>query len=306
MKRLWIILLLLLLLLAGCDDGLYSGTLIFTGDHTFGPETRLPGDLLLRAGAADLAAGAQVAGTVYVLGGSLQAHGEIGGDLVVLGGRVSLGPTAVIHGDLRLGEGTTVGAETAVIHGQTITGLALPLEDAPRTTGWDSAARWLAGALLLAAIGGLGAQRRPQPLRHIADAATLHWPIAAALGLLAALTLPILLVMMAFTLVLIPLVIVLSLLLLLALGIGIVALGSLLGSWLAERWPRPVGRGWATFFGTLLLLGLYSLPVVGSVLLGGTALLLFGAMLLSRFGAHAYEPPPSVTAVADLTTYQRP
>lgn len=304
MKRLWII--LLALLLTGCDDGLYSATLIFDGVHTFGPETRLPGDLLLRAGTAELSDGSQVAGTVYVLGGSLLVNGEIGGDLTVLGGRVSLGPTAKVGGDLRMGEGTTVRAETAVIHGQMITGLTLPLENAPRAARWDTIARWLVGALLLAAVGGLGAQRRPQPLRHIADAATVHWPISAALGLLAALTLPILLVMMAFTIVLIPLVIVLSLLLFLILGMGIVALGALVGGWLAEQWPYPVGRGWATFCGTLLLMGLYGLPVVGGVLLGGTAVLLFGAVLLSRFGAQGYEPPPSVTAVADPTTFQRP
>lgn len=304
MKRLFIM--LLALLLAGCDDGLYSATLIFNGDHTFGPETRLPGDLLLRAGTAELADGSQVAGAVYVLGGTLRVDGEVGGDLAVLGGRVTLGPQAVIGGDLRMGEGTTTGMETAVVRGEIISGLALPLDREPQPVRWDTFARWLAGALLLAAMGGLWAQRQPQPLHNIADAATAHWPVAAALGLLALLVLPILLVMMAFTIVLIPLVVVLGLAIFLVLGMGIVSLGGLGGKWLAERWPRPVGRGWATFGGTLLLMGLYGLPVVGGLLLGATAVLLFGAVLLSRFGAHSYEPPPSVTAVADLATYRRP
>jgi hypothetical protein len=304
MKRLWII--LLALLLTGCDDGLYSGTLIFDSAHTFGAETRLPGDVLLRAGTAEFATGSRVAGSVYVLGGTLLLDGEVGGDVAVLGGRVTLGPTAVIQGDLRMGEGATTGVETAVIHGDVITGLALPLENAPHAARWDTVARWLAGALLLAAVGGLWAQRRPQPLRHIAEAATAYWPASAALGLLAVLTLPILLVMMAFTIVLIPLVILFGLAIFLTLGMGIVALGSLAGQWLAARWPRPVGRGWATFGGTLLLMGLYGLPVVGSVLLGGTAVLLFGAVLLSRFGAHAYAPAPQVAVAADPASYQRP
>jgi hypothetical protein len=304
MKRIY--LLILLFLLTGCDDGLYSATLVFDGAHTFGAETRLPGDVLLRAGTAEFAPGTQVAGSVYVLGGTLRLDGEVGGDVAVLGGRAALGPTAVIHGDLRTGEGATTGMETAVIHGDVVTGLALPLESAPRPTRWDAAARWWAGALLLAAVGGLWAQRRPQPLHNIGEAAVAYWPASAALGLLAALTLPILLVMMAFTIVLIPLVILFGLAIFLTLGMGIVALGALVGQWLGRRWPRPVGRGWATLGGTLLLMGLYGLPVVGSVLLGGTAVLLFGAVLLSRFGAHVYAPAPQVAVAADPASYQRP
>ncbi|MFO7684005.1 MAG: polymer-forming cytoskeletal protein [Chloroflexota bacterium] len=304
MRRLWII--LLALLLVGCDDGLYSGTLVFDGVHTIGPETHLPGDVLLRAGTVELTAGSKVDGSVYVLGGALLVDGEIGGDLAVLGGRVALGPQAVVGGDLRMGAGTMTSAESAAIHGEIITGLALPLDSKPQATRWDAAARWLVGALLLAALGGLWAQRRPQPLHNIADAATAHWPAAAALGLLALLVLPVLLVMMAFTIVLIPLVMVLGLAIFLVLGMGIISLGGLLGQWLAARLSRPWSRGWTTFGGTLLLMGLYGLPVVGDLLAGVTAVLLFGAVLLSRFGMQDYEPPPTVTMVEDLATYKRP
>lgn len=299
-------LLLLLFLLTGCDDGLYSGTLIFDGDHTFDAAARLPGDVLLRAGTAEFAAGSQVAGSVYVLGGTLLANGEIGGDLLVLGGRVTLGPAAVIGGDLRRAAGTTMGGEEAVIRGEIVPGRVLPLSNQPPPARWETTVRWLVAALLLAALGGLGAQRQPQPLYNIADAATAHWPAAVALGLLAFLVLPVLLVMMAFTIVLIPLVIVLGLAILLTLGMGIVALGALLGQGLTARWPRTWSRGWATFAGTLLLMGLYALPIVGGVLLGGTAVLLFGAVLLSRFGTQEYEPPPLVVQDDDLASYQRP
>ena len=304
MKKVWLILLALLLL--GCDDGLYSGTLIFDGTHTFGPETRLPGDVLLRAGTAEFAAGSQVAGSVYVVGGTLLVNGTIGGDLAVLGGQVTLGSTAVIGGDLRLGEGTTTGLAEAAVQGEIVTGLALPLDSEPQPVGWEATVRWLVGALLLATLGGLWAQRRPQPLHNIADAATAHWPVASAMGLLALLVLPILLVMMAFTIVLIPLTLVLGLAIFLMLGMGIVSLGGLLGQWLAAQLPRPWSRSWATFGGTLLLLGLYGLPVVGDLLAGATAVLLFGAVLLSRFGTQTYEPPPLVTQRDPLVSYKRP
>lgn len=304
MRRLGII--LLALLLVACDDGVYSGTLIFDGAHRFDGETALPGDVLLRAGTADFAAGSQIAGSIYVVGGALALDGAVGGDVAVLDGRVTLGPNAQIGGDLRLGgAGVVEGVETAVIRGETISGLPLP-EVETNASGWDSFARWLAGALLLAALGGLAAKAQPRPLYNVSDAATAHWPVAVALGLLALLTLPALLVMMAFTVVLLPLVLALGGAIFLALGLGIVALGQRLGAWLWAQRRWPAAPGWSSFAGTLLLMALFALPGVGGALFGVTAVLLFGAVLLSRFGTRDYEPPPLVAAVEDLSTYERP
>jgi hypothetical protein len=297
---------LLALLLAGCDDGVYSSTLIFEGNHTFGPETSLPGDVLLRAGTAEFSAGSQVNGSVYVVGGELVVNGQIAGDLAVLDGTVTLGPEAVIGGDLRAGGGTTRQAETAVVQGETITGLVLPLENAAQPAGWEATARWLVGALLLAALGGVLTRWQSQPLQNVAHAATAHWLPAAALGLLVLLVLPTLLVMMAFTIVLLPLVLILGLLVFLIWGLGIISLGAQLGRWLAEQLRRPLSPGWATFGGTLLLMGLYALPWIGGLLLSGTAVLLFGAVLLSRFGTQSYEPPAIATRREDLSAYRRP
>ena len=315
MKRIWLLFLLFFLLM-GCDDGVYSSTLIFDGRHTFGSETRLPGDVLLRAGTTELAAGSQVAGSIYVLGGTLVANGQIDGDLAVLDGEVRLGPDAVIFGDLRTSGGKTRQADTAVIRGQTITGLALPLDDVQaQPGGWEATFRWLIGVLLLAALGGVWAQwqsrRQTQPLRNVADAALIHWLPSAALGLLGLLVLPILLVMMAFTVVLIPLVFVLGLIVSLVWAMGVVSLGALLGEWMAVRWLKPMFRrskspGWTTFTGTVLLMGLFALPWVGEALLGLTAVLLLGAVLLSRFGTRTYEPPPTVVMAEDLSVYERP
>lgn len=315
MKRIRL-LIFLFFLLVGCDDGVYSSTLIFDGRHTFGPETRLPGDVLLRAGETELAAGSQVAGSIYVLGGTLLANGQIDGDLAVLDGQVRLGPDAVIGGDLRASSETTQQADTAVIRGQTITGLALPMAGvSAQPGGWEATFRWLIGALLLAALGSMWAQwqsrRQTQPLRNVADAALIHWLPSAALGLLGLLVLPILLVMMAFTVVLIPLVFVLGLIVMLVWAMGVVSLGALLGEWAAARWLKPALRrsispGWTTFIGTMLLMVLFALPWVGEALLGLTAVLLFGAVLLSRFGTQTYEPPPTVAVAEDLSVYERP
>lgn len=295
----------LALLLVACD-GVYSGTLIFAGEHQFGPETRLPGDVAMRAGVAEFAAGSRVDGSIYVVGGTLRLNGMVGGDVVILDGRVTLGPDLVIGGDLRLGGGEVVGVETAVIRGETISGaIALPPEATETRAGWDGLARTWAGALLLAALGGLWANWRPQPLRRTAATTTAHWPATLALGLLALLTLPVLLVLMAFTIVLLPLVLLLLLALFLMLGMGIIALGLRLGEAVAvwRGWSWSAGR--ATFVGTLLLLGLFNLPVAGGVLAVITAVFLFGAVLLTRFGTHEFHPPDRLTAETDLASYAR-
>jgi hypothetical protein len=303
LKFLW--LMVFGLLLAGCEDGLVSGTLVFEGTHQFGSET-ISGDVLLQAGTAEFAVGSQIAGSVYVVGGELVLNGIIAGDLVVLDGAITLGPQAVVNGDLRMGgAGTVQLAETAVVQGETIRGLALPQTQAEKT-GWDDRVRWLVGALLLAALGGLWARRQPPALHCVADTATAYWPVAGALGLLVLLVLPVLLVMMAFTIVLLPLVIILGLAVILVLGLGIIALGKRLGEWLWRWGKRPYRPGWATFVGTLLLMGLFRMPVLGNGLFLGTAVLLLGAVLLSRFGSRAYEPPPHLTQSEALATYGRP
>lgn len=303
LKLFW--LLGLVLLLIGCDDGRISGTLIFEGTHQFDSETVLPGDVLLHAGTAEFAAGSQVVGSIYVVGGDLRLNGSVGGDLVLLDGQVTLYPESIVMGDLRLGgTGTIERTETAVVHGATIRGLALP-QTRPDEAGWDDAARWLVGALLLASLGGLSANRRPEPLRHISMAALGHWPAAGALGLLSLLVLPIFLVMMAFTIVLLPLVVLLILAIFLVLVMGIISLGMEIGQWLWAWRQRPFAPGWATFAGTLLLLGIFQLPWLGDVLFGVTAVLLFGAVLLSRFGTKRFQPPAHLTESADRSLYQR-
>ena len=300
----WLI--LLTLLLTGCEDGLVSGTLIFEGRHQFDSETTLPGDVLVQAGTAEFAAGSHIAGSVFMVGGELLVDGTIDGDLVLLDGSVALGPRAVVGGDLRLGGGGTLTmAETAVVQGETITGLTLPRTRAG-ATDWANMMRWLVGVLLLAGLGGLWARRQPHSLNHVAEAATQYWPAAGALGLLALLVLPILLVMMAFTIVLLPLVLVLSLAILLVLGLGLIALGKRVGQWLWTCVKWPYAPGWATFWGTLLLMGLFRLPWLGNGLFLGAAVWLFGAVLLSRFGTRRFEPPPHLAQSDDPASYARP
>ena len=306
MKR-WVWL-FLAVLLVGCDGGLYSGTLIYEGAHTFGPGAQLPGDVFVRAGTVDFAAGSQVAGSVYMLGGTLTINGQVDGDLALLGGRLELGPQAVVGGDLRLGGGEMEQAETAVIHGQVVSGsgVELPLDTLAQGQSGDDMLRALSAALLLAGFGALLARRQSRPLITLGQTAVEQPLVSAALGLLILLVLPALLVMMAFTVILIPLVIIIGLLLLLLLGYGLTAVGYRLGLWATGRLGRDVAPAAAAFGGTLLLLICFEIPYVGGWLLVGTAVLVLGAGLLTRWGLRPYTPEIPPTGPTELTSYARP
>ena len=302
-----VIWLLLLLLLAGCSGGIYSGTLVFEGAHQFGADTRLPGDVFVRAGTAEFGQGSLVEGTIYQLGGTLSVDGVVTGDLVQLDGDLTLGPQAVVGGDLRAGGGTLQQAETAVVQGEVVrSGVEIPLERRRNPGGFDDFLRYLVGALLLAVAGALFARRWPRPVATAAAAVTNHWPVSVALGSLVLLVLPPLLVMMAFTIVLLPLVLLLLGIILLVVGFGCVTLGYTGGGMMINRWgwPRTVASG--TFWGTLLLLLSFELPLVGIWVGAVAAVISSGAILLTRFGTRSFSPAQQREEPPDPASYARP
>lgn len=309
MKRiLW--LLALLLLLTGCDDGLYSSTLVFEGEHFFTRDTHLPGDVFLRAGTVDLPAGSQIDGSLYMLGGALSANGEIGGDLFLLDGALTLGPRAVVGGDLRHAGGTVNIADSAHIAGETISsnGLAIPRDIWQRTRGVDDYLRALSAALLLAGLGALLYPNLSRPVNNVGQALRDYPLVAGAVGLLLVLVLPALLVMMIFTVILIPLVLIIGMLLLLLLGYGLVAVGYQLGQWLASLLPGRLDARLSprtlTFWGTLLLLLSFEIPLLGDVLFLLTALWILGSLLITRLGLFHFTTA-AVKAAADPAVYTR-
>lgn len=70
-----------------------------------------------------------------------------------------------------------------------------------------------------------------------------------------------------------------------------IAMGNQLGSWLIGLSAHTLGRDWTTFGGTFLLLVFFNILLVGEVLVAGTAVLVFGAILLTRFGLRYTHRP---------------
>ncbi|MDT8307600.1 MAG: hypothetical protein RRC07_16830 [Anaerolineae bacterium] len=313
LRQIGLFLLLLALLLSGCAGEEAEGaalTFVWGGTYEYGAGTTLPGDVLMIDGRLQLAEGARVAGALYMLGGTLESQGSVGGDVVILGGQASFAESARVAGSLDFANGLEVTVAPGVVQGrqtERIAGIgpdALAPED---ETGFDDLLRALFSAVLLGLATAWIAGRRPMLLARVAEAATRHPLVGGAVGLLAAAVTPALLVLMAFTVVLLPVTTLGIVLMLLVSSYAQAALGWALGQRFAAWWGWRPQR--ATFAGVvILLMGLWLLrlvPIVGDVLFLIVVVVAVGAVLLTRFGTAAYQPPqPRVEA--DLSSYRRP
>ncbi len=289
--------LLPLLLLSACtaeqaQAGAYSGTLVLEGRHVYSAGTTLPGALVVLGGEAVLEPGAAVDGPVYLMGGSLELNGTVRGDVAAIGGQLSAGPSAVVQGDLRAASAQEVSlASGAVVEGQVLRGPVSGVEPSdlfPRRSLGSQLPRILLEALFLAALASLIQRLIPGAVRNVQRAALRYWLVSAAMGLLAGLVGLVLLVVMAFTLILIPVTLLGFVLGFLAVGYGYAAIGAGIGRRLSSR------GGLASFLGTFLLVLALDLvafvPVVGGALGILAALVVFGAVLLTRFGLREFVP----------------
>lgn len=304
MKRRWLIGLALLaaLPLAGCapageGGGAYSGTIVLDGRHSYASGAALNGALVVVNGEAVLEAGARVSGPAYVLSGALAVDGEIAGDLSVIGGELRLGPEAVIDGDLRVGGGTLRRSPQATVRGQVLVGTASGVSPAQLSPARSSTAQliWLVPqALILAGIAYWLVLGRPAPVGRVGQAAVGHPVIAGAMGLLAGIVGPALLVVMAFTLILIPVTVIGLIAAALAIGYGWIGMGSALGAWLAVRRGWRLSQAQAAALGTFTLLLLMNtlslLPLIGDWIALAAAIVALGAVLLTRFGLREFVP----------------
>lgn len=287
-----------LLLAAGCvgeDD--VALTILMRGEHEL---EHAPGDVYVAGGVVSAGPGTRIEGAVYLLDGRLTLGGELAGDLFALGGDVELEESARVTGDVRLAGGNLTQAQGATVEGEILRGsMALPLEDLDRERNAGAAfLRWMAAALPLAAAGYWLSRRVPGALSAVATAATRHVIVSAAVGGLAAMLLPALLVAMVFTLVLIPLALLVAGLVALVVGYGYVALGWAAGQ--ALRRVAPLSPAMTTAVGTLLvMLALFAIgkiPLVGLWVELAASVVAIGAVFLTRFGARPFVPAPMAEA----------
>jgi len=277
----------------------------------------------------------EVAEGVFVLGGRLHIAGRVRNDIVVVGGRVELAPTADVLGDI-----TVIGGSVDRAPGARLSGRINEAEIGtwrgdrwsgvwwPRLEfgGWISFAGTLLRIVLLALAVAVIALVARRPVLRVGDAATAA-PLRAALFGLGAqiLFVPILIIAsiaLAVTLIGIPFV---AVLVPLAIGaavgamlLGFTGIAARVGAFVAARFG---GDGGGLVLAAWLGLGLLVLPallartidvlpgpfhlVAFSMLVGGVIIeyvawtIGLGAALMTGFGRSSAVPPPVPSPVPD-------
>ncbi|MFC7229339.1 polymer-forming cytoskeletal protein [Salinirubellus salinus] len=271
-----LLLVALLLLTAGGD--VTRADVTFDGANEAGTDP-----LVVAGGTVTVPADTTTPGPVYVVNGTLDVQGRVGGDVVQLGGRVVAGPTARIDGTVDALAGRRTVDPAAQV---AVTSLDV-------TAGPSPAARallFLVQTGVLALAGYLVARRWPTPLATAARAARRHPVVSLTAGALVSVSAIAMLVFMAFTLVLIPVSVLGLVAAVLVAGYGVVALGYLLGTRLARvglEGPRATAAGVALVSVAAELLSFVPLGDV-VVLLGATVGI--GAVLVTYLGFREFVP----------------
>jgi hypothetical protein len=290
--------------------------IVLGGTYLLESGEELPGTLVVFGGSATLEEGSRVTEDVVILGGTLEANGEINGSLVGIGGQLTLGNTAVVDGDLVLIGASVDQAVGATVNGEVVNGLTGPIyADFPQGItiprfelklnpfvqfGWILLRTFLWAILAVVLVLFL-----PRQFETIGSTAVNQVLISGGLGLLTIIIAPLILIFLLITLICSPLSLLGFLLLTVAWGVGLIGLGLEIGRRIAgmfkAEWAPALSAGVGTLVLIFVLNGLQTLiPCVGWILptLAGSVGL--GAVMLTRFGTHAFPgadqqvpvPPP--------------
>jgi len=324
---------------------------LFGEDLTVQEGATVTGDVVLFGGNAVIAGA--VTGDVVLFGGNAEVTGTVTGDIVLFGGDLTPGDTAVFTGDCALLGGhldeSAANCETIPLNPAMMAAFTriAPRADQGTASGANRPAEsvsfgrlaGLVGQTLLMALLAFGvASAMPDRLTRVAQMAQRKPMASGVVGLLTAVAVPSLIFLLTLlsTLLLIvcvgilgyPIVFALTVGLVAAMLIGWVAIGSMTGRWLAERFNLGARRLPVTAaLGTAVLtLGIGSLSfvpfIIGewmlNIIVGSIGL---GAAALTRFGSRPFllgagyktvienpisEDPDKITAVLETLPVDEP
>lgn len=295
---------------------------IFGGEYTLKEKQTIQGNLIIFGGKVTLEEESLVKGDIITFGGTLSCNGTIRKNIVAMGGSIDLKEAAVIEGGISLLGTHLDRADTALVEGTIKEGQAGALQWSARDgvqlpefevnlSPLTEALQVLLQSFLWAALAILVVLFLPHQTERAAQTAFAQPLIAGGLGLMTALTLPIVLVALMITIILIPASLLGFLALIATWAFGVISLGSEVGRRIGEafkqNWALPVAGGVGTFVLTLLVNTVASVvPCIGvsiPLLIGSLGI---GAILLTRFGTQAYPPadPLAFAAASPPSAYQ--
>jgi hypothetical protein len=283
---------------------------VLSGDHVIGPGEKAQEVVVLRgnlrmepgseaeqvttiAGSIELAPGASVEREVVAILGDIHVGpgAHVGSDAVSIGGKIIIDQ----GGDI---EGQQVSVNIPGV-ASLLTGLG-PLKPVSTPNRWLRAVAILAEFVMFFVLGLLFLVLAPRRLEAV-TASLGHQPLKTVLiGLLATVAMPVLTVLLAVTIIGIPLVAVQVLGIAVAAVLGFSGLALFVGRSAALKLDRG-GTVLRLAIGTALLVVLGQIPVFGTMAWIAAWLLVFGAVVRTRFGqapavletaAVAGPPPP--------------
>lgn len=301
MRRSLLYFLTLSLLLAACSasGGVYTLKIVDRGRLVVSSGQALNADVLLLDGAVVVRRGAELQGRIFQILGTAQIEGKVVGDVSQWGGRLTLGPEAMVTGLLSLGGGDVEVSPGAEVQGgirESETQLSSPSSTLERL-----GAQWVWRTIQIAATAVLAllfSQFFPRQLEHMREAVGGHPVVSFAMGALVGLVGLTLMVQMAFTILLIPVAMFAGLTFLLAVALGWTAWGAWCGHVLSRLFNVSLSRGTKDVLGTVVFMILIQavsfLPAFGNLLILGTGIVGLGGVFLTRFGLQQFVPdyPP--------------
>lgn len=265
---------------------------------------------LVGTGAITVAEG-QTVDDAVAYGGTLTVNGTVKGDAVAFGGNVHLGPKAKVKGEAVAFGGSVVREEGAEIGGQQLSfggrrvgsaiaeGISqsvMKVQDQPELSHSHpiSAIAWfLMEFVLCFGMGFLFLMFIPNPMKQIEGELRRDPLRCGATGVVGALALGLLSVLLAVTIIGVLPMLVLWLAIVLGLCMGYTAIANELGM------RMPILRGKKTqaavlAMGTVLLLLVSRVPVLGPLVLTLVGLMGLGAIIRTRFGTRTRGFPEPV------------
>jgi cytoskeletal protein CcmA (bactofilin family) len=289
----------------------YDDEIVFGNTFTLESGETLNGNLIVFGGVAMLEDGSTVRGDLVVFGGTVDVEGRITGNLVGLGGPITLGESAVVEGDV-VSMGASVSQDSgAVVHGNVVDSISGPFPlvfpatirslpegvnlptFTPRFNPIVELVWFIVKLFLWAALAVLVVLFLPDHTKRTARTVVDQPLPTGGLGCLSAILLPFLLFFLVITICLIPVAIIVAIVAALAWAFGLIALGLEVGKRLTQAfkwdWAPAASAGLGTFTLMLVIGGVGAIvPCIGWIVPALVGVVGFGAVLLTRFGTQTY------------------
>jgi hypothetical protein len=301
-----------------------GGQVIFGSSYTVKTGDTFEGDLVVFGGNVTIEEDAILNGNLVVIGGTIKSNGETNGDVVAVGGQISLEESAQVAGDVVTVGGQLAQAEGAEIAGEVINNVApnivLPTGKIPPTAPGTpnvpdiptpninirfnpfAEVFWIFfWAVIVAAFSMLLSLFWQPQIERTGNVIITQPLMTGAIGLLAFFVAAIL-----FLTIIPPVIAAFAWL------FGVVAMGSQVG----ERFAKAVNQVWSPVltigFGTFLLmlvggaiglipcLGGIALFLLGMLGIGGSVITWFGVRLPQVPAVTVYTPPTPPTGSGEL------